>query len=89
MIRHSQHPTMQKVHTWCCLAVVDHQAILAVITAWISNYIHCKVWDGIIYSLLNFNGSDAEFWEWISNFIPHFTGRDYLSMLELKSIHLS
>ena len=39
---------------------------------WISNNIHHKVWNAITYS--NFNGADFEFWEWISNLIPHFTG---------------
>ena len=28
----------------------------------------------IIYSFPNFNGATVEVWEWISNFIPHFTG---------------
>ena len=42
--------------------------------AWISNYIHYKVWDEIIYPFLNFNGATVDVWEWISNFIPHFTG---------------
>ena len=39
--------------------------------AWISNYIHYKVWDEITYPFPNFN---VEVWEWISNFIPHFIG---------------
>ena len=42
--------------------------------AWISNYIHYKVWDEITYPFLNFNGVTAEFQEWISNFISHFSG---------------
>ena len=37
-------------------------------------YIHYVVWDEITYSLPNFNGATIEVWEWISNFIPHFTG---------------
>ena len=44
------------------------------IPAWISNYIHHKVWDEITYPFPNFNGATVEVWEWISNFIPHFTG---------------
>ena len=32
------------------------------------------MWDEITYSFLNFNGATVEVWEWISNFIPHFTG---------------
>ena len=34
------------------------------------------MWDKVTYPLPNFNGATAavEVWEWISNFIPHFTG---------------
>ena len=32
------------------------------------------VWDEITYPFPNFNGTVFEVWEWISNFIPHFTG---------------
>ena len=35
---------------------------------------HYNVWDEITYPSLNFNGTTVEVWEWISNFIPHFTG---------------
>ena len=31
------------------------------------------MWDEIIYPFPNFNGCTVEVWEWISNFIPHFT----------------
>ena len=31
-----------------------------------------KVWDEIAYPFLNFNGSNVEVYEWISNFIPQF-----------------
>ena len=30
------------------------------IPAWISNYIHYKVWDEITYPFLNFNGATVE-----------------------------
>ena len=33
---------------------------LTVIPAWISNHIHYKVWDGITYPFLNFNGAIVE-----------------------------
>ena len=33
---------------------------LTLIPAWISNYIHCKVWDEITYPFLNFNGCTVE-----------------------------
>ena len=41
---------------------------------WISNCIHYKAWDEITYPFPNFNSATVEVWEWISNFIPHFTG---------------
>ena len=44
------------------------------IPAWISNYVHDKVWNEMTYTLPNFSGCTVEVWEWISNFIPHFTG---------------
>ena len=47
---------------------------LTLISALISNYIHYKVWDEITYPFSNFNSATVEVWEWISNFIPHFTG---------------
>ena len=40
---------------------------------WINNYIHYKMWDEIIYPCPNFNGAAFEVWEWIGNFMPHFT----------------
>ena len=39
------------------------------IQAWITNYIHYKVWGGITYLFANFNGAAVEVWEWKSNFI--------------------
>ena len=47
---------------------------LTLIPAWISNYIHHKVWDKIIYPLSNFTGKTFEVWEWMSNLIPHVSG---------------
>ena len=47
--------------------------LLTLIPAWISNYTHYNVWDEITYLFLNFNGATVEVYEWISNFIPHFT----------------
>ena len=40
---------------------------------WMSNYIYYKVWHKIIYQFPNFNGEAVEVWEWINNFIAHFT----------------
>ena len=45
--------------------------IYEIVPAWISNHTPSKVWDGITYPFLNFNGCTVEVWEWISNFIPH------------------
>ena len=47
--------------------------VSTLIPAWISNYTHYNVWDEITYPFLNFNGATVEVYEWISNFIPHFT----------------
>ena len=33
---------------------------LTLTPAWISNYIHYKVWDDITYPFLNFNGATVE-----------------------------
>ena len=54
-----------------CLSVF---LLTSLIPAWISNYIHYKVWDEIIYIFLNFNGETVKVKEWIRNFIPHFSG---------------
>ena len=44
---------------------------LTLIPAWINNYVHYKVWDGITCPFPNFHGCTMEVWGWISNFIPH------------------
>ena len=44
------------------------------IPARISNYIHCKMWDGITNPFTNFNSATVEVWEWVNNFIPYFPG---------------
>ena len=36
------------------------------------NNIHCKVWGEIAYPFPNPNGTTI--WEWMNNFIPHYTG---------------
>ena len=68
------------VYTWLCnvdASVCTPRAPfflgLISIPAWISNYIHYKVWVEITYPFPNFNGWTVEVWEWISNFSPHFT----------------
>ena len=44
------------------LAPIWHKypRLLTLIPAWISNYIHYKVWDEITYPFLNFNGCTIE-----------------------------
>ena len=34
------------------------------------------MWDEITQLFQNINGATIKFWEWISNFISHFTGHD-------------
>ena len=46
---------------------------LSLFLAWISNYIHHKVWREITYTFLNFNGATVEVIEWLSNLISHLT----------------
>ena len=48
---------------------------LTLIPAWINDYIHYNVWDGIIYPFTNFNCCTVEVWKWISNFICHVIGQ--------------
>ena len=47
---------------------------LTLIQSSISNHIHYKVWYEITYPFPSFNGATVEVWEWMSNFISHFTG---------------
>ena len=47
---------------------------LTLIPVFISNHIHYKMWDEIVYPFQNFNGAIVEVWELISNFISHFNG---------------
>ena len=52
---------------------------LTLITKWIGDYIHYNIWDVITYPFPNFNGATVEVWDWIRNFIPHFTAIIHLS----------
>ena len=50
-----------------------------------NNFIHHKVWDEITYPFPNFHGNGTvEVWEWIRNFILHFTGHVILVHEGLK-----
>ena len=66
--------------------ITKHQHIYQ--DKWISNYIHYKVCDEIIYPFTNFNGATIEVWEWISNHTL-YNGCNYISMLQLKLNHFS
>ena len=49
------------------------------------------MWDELTDLVQNFSSATVEVWEWTSNFIPHLTEHmiNYLSMLELKFIHVN
>ena len=47
---------------------------ITLISALIGNYIHYKEWDEIIYPFRHINNATVKDREWISYFIPHFTG---------------
>ena len=51
-----------------------YKHFLTYIPAWVSNYIHYKVWNEITYPFTNFNGATVEVWEWINDFILYFPG---------------
>ena len=46
---------------------------LTLTPTWISNYMYHNIWDENTFPFPDFNGATVEVWEWISNFIPHFT----------------
>ena len=67
-------PNIAHCHTWRldrknCFFFVR----LTLLPPWINNYIHYNVRNEINNPIPNFNGCTVEVWEWISNFIPHFT----------------
>ena len=47
------------------------------IPAYKYNCIHYNVWDKITYPFRNFKDATVEVWEWINNFIPHYTVGNY------------
>ena len=59
---------------WFYIPPIMLDLLLTLIPAWISNSIHYKMWNEITFPFPNFNGATIEVWEWVSNFIPHFTG---------------
>ena len=75
--------TKQGVLLACRLGPLYEQGLI-LIPAWISNYIHNKMWHAITYPLPNFNGATIEVWELISNLISHFTGHVITSKFQWK-----
>ena len=67
-------PPSWSTSAWKTTSSPFYQHGLTLIPAWMNNYIHYKMWDEITYPFLNFNGCTVEVQEWLSNFIPHFTG---------------
>ena len=45
--------------------------MLTLISAWISDHVHHKVWDEINISFPNYNSETVE---WVTNFVPHYIG---------------
>ena len=60
-------------HKWLIVAITACNG-RTLIPALISNYTRCKMLGEIIHPFINFNGATVEVWEWITNFILHFTG---------------
>ena len=48
-----------------------------------------KVYDEITFAFPYVKDATVKVWEWVSNFILHFNGCNYLSILGWKLIHLS
>ena len=58
------------------------------IPKWMSNCVHCQVWEEINFPFPYFTGATVEVWEWISN-SPHTPLGTWLLMLWLKLAHVS
>ena len=78
--RRSNKISKLRVTGLCIISPIIFDHGLTLIPAWISNYIHYKVWDAITHPFLNFYGATVEVWEWTSNFIlfprNHYLTRD-------------
>ena len=69
--------------------IFDERNYFALIPAWKSNYINCKVWDEIIHPFTDFNNAASEVWKLISNFIPCFTGHVITYMMIHAGIYVN
>ena len=56
------------------------------VPTWINNHIHYKVLYEIKQPFPNFNGAAIEVWEWISDYILHFSGQ---GITGIKLIHVN
>ena len=75
------HDQKRKFNIRSCLTTYDIHSWnpfylywLTLILGRISDYIHYDVWYEITYPFPNFNSAIVKVWEWISNFIPQYTG---------------
>ena len=49
-----------------------------------NNYIRYKVWDEIIFPFPNYNGLTIDAWEWMGNFVTHFTNMQLIIHAEIS-----
>ena len=57
---------------------------LTLIPAWISKYLHYKVWSALTYLFPNFNGATVEVWARVSNSSHTFLGIWLLTHVGIK-----
>ena len=64
---------------------------LTLIPGWIDNHVHHNVWNEITYPFPNLDGTTVEVREWISKFIPRFTGHMIIFHVGMKIyfVHVS
>ena len=67
-------PANEGSHTLGYVALGPLLTWIDLVAEWISNHIHSKMCGEITYPFPNLDGATVDVWEWISNFIPPFTG---------------
>ena len=55
----------------------------------LSYYIYYNKWDEVTYPFPTYNDATVEVWEWIHNFVPHFTMRLITYPCWVNSIHIN